>query len=606
MSDDDDEEEECVELVTAANAQQAQHLNPKTFMCSGLCGSIHHTNDENYIVPLTKPKKQRSRKSSKQKQQRDRLLHLTEDPTVQESIECIFDSQLEEANQLLSETSLSVLPQKQEKELEKPSKGNTKPKHSTASDQNQNNALSLSPSSLDDQTRQLLQKSLSTVSTSTTSSGVSSSTTSSPIGEEGPSKAKITMQHVATYDPTIDVREPPTLRKTSTTGVTKNKDIPTTTTSDTIATASDKVSSSLCHCHSHKTPIVPPDQWPQGPIMVRPTPGSGMKIKGVRYTSSSEYLATPTSSQTWWDVIRQQDDNVNDNSNHKMCEECMLLPVNNGNESNEHTLVTDFQSPLFEGSLLLRIRDTPSAKTGQVEEDDPTHGYFHGMNRRYQAVIQGRFLEKEESLSMTDCVTGMSFYRKYGKLPPKWIVKGALKVIAFFAPQLDCQLDGPAPRSITPLGSTPQVLKVENNGGVGESLAAIQEEPIAAEETLLGKASDAPTSLTRARFRKKEFDKLYVSKSKHPLVDPTKVYTFEFLQHLVNFTELEIELGSFLGNLQLKEVLNGQPLQFMAGKHEEDSKKLSSAKNTLWAFDIWHEKLISTSLQYDDLPDKLH
>jgi len=332
-----------------------------------------------------------------------------------------------------------------------------------------------------------------------------------------------------------------------------------------------------------------------------------MKIKGVRYASSKEYLATTTSPQTWWDVVRQQGDNVNENSssnssnNNKMCEECMLLPVNNGNESNERTLVTDFQSPLFEGSLLLRIRGTPSARTGQVEEDDSTYGYFHGMNRRYQAVIQGRFLDKgeENSLSMTDCVTGMSFYRKYGKLPPKWIVKGALKVIAFFAPQLDCQLDGPAPRSITPLGSTPQVLKVENEAG--GSLAAMQEEPTLDNETLLGEASDASTSLTRARFRKKAFDKLYASKSKHPLVDPTKVYTFEFLQHLVNFTELEIELGSFLGNLQLAEVLNGQPLQIVAGKHdEEESKQLSSVENTLWAFDIWHEKLFSTSLQYDD------
>ena len=61
-------------------------------------------------------------------------------------------------------------------------------------------------------------------------------------------------------------------------------------------------------------------------------------------------------------------------------------------------------------------------------------------------------------------------------------------------------------------------------------------------------------------MRKKAFDKLYAEKSLFPKTNPSKIYTFEFLQHLFNFQEFSIELGSMLGSIHLEDILDGQPL----------------------------------------------
>jgi len=69
---------------------------------------------------------------------------------------------------------------------------------------------------------------------------------------------------------------------------------------------------------------------------------------------------------------------VSDTENNPMevmCESCMILPINNGNEAPGETLVTDFESELFSGTLLLRVRNsegtTPepySDECGKYEE----------------------------------------------------------------------------------------------------------------------------------------------------------------------------------------------------------------------------------------------
>jgi hypothetical protein len=99
----------------------------------------------------------------------------------------------------------------------------------------------------------------------------------------------------------------------------------------------------------------------------------------------------------------------------------------------------------------------------------------------------------------------------------------------------------------------------------------------------LGIASDAATTLARAKFRKKAFDKLFAARSPGtPSLKPENTYTFEFLQHLLNFTDFKVELGSMLGSIPLKDVLNGQALPIMA----------FSPTHRLWSFDVLHEDLM--------------
>ena len=142
--------------------------------------------------------------------------------------------------------------------------------------------------------------------------------------------------------------------------------------------------------------------------------------------------------------------------------------------------------------------------------------------------------------------------------------------------------------SISPLGSTPQLIRV--NGDLG--IEPKQEEPSVKEETLLGVACNAATTLARAKFRKKAFDKLFASRSPDtPSLKPENTYTFEFLQHLLNFTDFTVELGSMLGSIPLKDVLNGQALPIMA----------CTPTQRLWSFDVLHEDLMPDTLRHDSL-----
>jgi Protein of unknown function (DUF1769) len=242
--------------------------------------------------------------------------------------------------------------------------------------------------------------------------------------------------------------------------------------------------------------------------------------------------------------------------------------------------------------------------------------------------------------------------RPCGKLPPKWIVNGALNVVRFFAPQLQTNVTGQRPYSLTPLGSTPQSLIVDDmesndtNHDISltdrmkcdVTMEVPQEEPRVDTNTLMGHASNASSSMQRARYRKKHFDKMYSEAHHHSAssskslstdatslyTDPTKIYTFEFLQHLLSFDDFTIELGSIVGSVHLQTVLNGQPLQIMSsyqnpislssagaapkGSHRASTKPSSTSdrspdallQNRFWCFDIWHEMLYADAKAYDE------
>lgn len=345
-----------------------------------------------------------------------------------------------------------------------------------------------------------------------------------------------------------------------------------------------------CACCSQSRPVVDPKRWPQRPLLLRPTPGSGTIIKGIRFSGSSNYiwdakksvLTWPSYLKSHWGMTESPEDLSNPLD--VMCDQCMILPINNGNEPPGESLVTDFCTDLFEGTLLLRLRKSEGTTP---QKYDDSIGYFANMNRRYQVVIRGTF---RRDIRWTECLTGFQLSRPCGKLPPKWMLNGALKVLSFFAPQLQTKIDTNNPSTLSPLGSTPQCLVVEDSDAASlTEIDAPQCEPAETSRTLLGKASTSASSMQRARYRKKAFDKLFSQNSPTPTTDLSKVYTFEFLQHLINFDDFSVELGSVLGAIRLKELLDGQPLQIMASHFEQK----------LWSFDIWHEMLFDDARRSD-------
>ena len=342
--------------------------------------------------------------------------------------------------------------------------------------------------------------------------------------------------------------------------------------------------------------------------MVRPTPSSGLKVKGIRLSGKSEYLWTPDDVTCAWPrrlaEYWKRDPPKTSLESYRVCPRCVIVPMNNGNEPEGESLITEFESELFDGSMLLRMRHTEGT-TKEPYSDNK--GYFHGMNRRYQVVMRGRF---KKSVDWTDCFAGLQLERPVTNMPPKYVVKGALKVISFFAPQLRAKFNGPRPHSLTPLGSTPQSLRVSEPGS-GVPLEGTHVEPLETSETLVGKASTQSSSLSRARVRKRAVDKLVAQglKQHESMLRtlPEKEYTMEFLQHLFQASDFTVQLGPLLGQLCLIDSLDGQPLQILS-LHQEHSLTSSMTKEELtqvpqtpiWSFDVWYERLYERARQVDE------
>jgi hypothetical protein len=80
-----------------------------------------------------------------------------------------------------------------------------------------------------------------------------------------------------------------------------------------------------------------------------------------------------------------------------------------------------FSSDLFEGTCLIRIKDSNS---DDIKCDSE---YFAGRKRIFQSVVQGRF--KEDGLLVSDVLTGHEFARPLKNLPHPWILKTASNFI---------------------------------------------------------------------------------------------------------------------------------------------------------------------------------
>lgn len=354
-------------------------------------------------------------------------------------------------------------------------------------------------------------------------------------------------------------------------------------------------------CRSTNDPLTaPPSKWPQAPLMMRPSPNSNTKIRGIRHSSSQQYLDFAG-----------------------FCAGC-ILPINTGAEAPGKSLVVDFETKLFVGTMLMRIRQAPPAEPA----NQTSTSYFDGKKRRFQAIIKGRF---KRELSMSQCVTGQIFDRPSGKLPAKWIVSSAIRFISALAPQLDATIDGEKPKFLAPLAATAHAVlqypveqqvdmycsdchKDESDNvmnynfypGADDLENSVEEPPANSEFSILPEvpnylvttANDKCSVTFRQKTRKKCLNNVTAKKRMEPKFSTQKIYCFEFYQHLLLFGEdLAFDMGRTIGQISLPNALNGQPLKCMAAWNGGDGET-SSALEPLWSFDIWHANLYPLANAY--------
>lgn len=346
----------------------------------------------------------------------------------------------------------------------------------------------------------------------------------------------------------------------------------------------------------------PPEDWPQRPVMIRPTPGTSTRIRGIRYASEKEYKYIPG-----------------------FCAGC-ILPINTGKEEKGKALVIDFESSHFVGTFMMRIKDIPSVASTTASKSETNEDYFNNRKRRLQGIVKGKF---KTPLRMSECVTGQVFSRRAGKLPAQWIVSSFIKFVSTLAPQLEATIEGHNPRFLVPLAATaqtviakphttitknlePSYLKVMENelnkdifnysfyDGSTDIDEEVEEPHPADSSSIMHDAHrDLGVSLpsknskssisTRMKLRKKAFNSVSAKKSEKPCFSLDKEYTFEFYQHLLIFHEDEftIDMGRPIGKVPLAPSTDGQPIKFMSARKDP----ITGALDSLWSFDIWHESM---------------
>ena len=348
------------------------------------------------------------------------------------------------------------------------------------------------------------------------------------------------------------------------------------TTSSDISTSCH--SNALCRCEQPYicTPPAPPMKWEQRPLLLRATPNSGMSILGVRYVSSSDYLPP---------LI----------TNNDTCSSCTILPINNGNEAPGYSLVTDFTTAYFKGTLLLRIRHCkPGPHQKQQHAYDDSIGYFSKFNRQYQSVIRGKFLTPD--IPMNNCYTGHIFNRQLSNLPSRMIRSPIIKIMHIFAPRLNANFEQSNPQFTSPLLSTPQCIISKDTTSPLQDLEEILQEPT--DETsilhdLLEQTSEIisiTTGTTPPHSYRKKIADGHNSNKNETFFNVNKEYTFEFLQHLVHYPTFSINIPKTSKSYCLSKLLNGQPLKIMAGFYNDEKTK----DVNLWDFELWNEAV------YDD------
>lgn len=199
-----------------------------------------------------------------------------------------------------------------------------------------------------------------------------------------------------------------------------------------------------------------------------------------------------------------------------------------------------------------------------------------------------------------------------GNLPSKWALRAAVKVAGVFSPRMDADLECEHPRILSPLCSSAQTIIVSrrsNNSGGGTSTrieAPLKEPPTSSESSLVKDICKSSTTnhnkhatINPTQQRKSLFDDMYdahtdsssqANSNSTVCFDPNAEYTFEFLQHLIDYNDLSLDLGKIIGKVKLSGGLRGQPARFVSVvKKRRHVNPTPDNLDFLWSFDIWHK-----------------
>lgn len=223
----------------------------------------------------------------------------------------------------------------------------------------------------------------------------------------------------------------------------------------------------------------------------------------------------------------------------------------------------EFESPIFKGKILCRLRNAPSA------EPFSHNMYFEGRKRLTQCVVQGKF---KEEIKMSDVYCSNEYQRKLALVPPPTLMKIMRIMFQKMLPGVVVDLCSDKPKIQVLYAGTTQSLSINREGEEPD----ITKTTVAEETTLLGEIFRKNSAKRRKKILSKpKYAENYAFNTKH-------VYTFHNYDDAVDYGRYTLKLP-VLGDFDLARTLNGQPCSFAA--RCKDGR-------TIFSFPVWHERLL--------------
>lgn len=223
----------------------------------------------------------------------------------------------------------------------------------------------------------------------------------------------------------------------------------------------------------------------------------------------------------------------------------------------------EFETPLFKGKILVRLRNSPSS------ENPVDHAaYFSKTKCVRQVVVQGKF---KEAMNVSDVFYGEVFTRPLKPAPPpstSRIIKAGLKSVV---PGLIMDLSLANPKVITPYAGCAHTLSASLPGDEPEITQFNIPEN---NEIIFGESHVATAKKRRQVLSKPNLASKYKYDTKY-------IYTFQALDEVLDVGTYYLKLP-ILGKFDLTNILNGQPMSISA---------MTSDDRFLFNFRVWHERL---------------
>lgn len=224
----------------------------------------------------------------------------------------------------------------------------------------------------------------------------------------------------------------------------------------------------------------------------------------------------------------------------------------------------EFETPLFRGRILVRLRNATRSDDDPVAHD----AYFSGRKRLKQIVVQGRF---KEPMPVSDVYFGDVYERPLRPAPPPSTARFIKASMSRLVPGLIMDLASEKPKVLTLYAGCAHTLSVDRPG----------HEPSITDIDL---PENTELLLSKGAVASAEGRKNLLSKPKHAskyTYDTEHVYTFHNFDDIVDMGQMTMRIP-ILGKIDMAKILNGQPLAISA---------VTSDGRFVFNFRVWHERL---------------